>query len=571
MIKTSVDGETWTTLTELQLSRATGTGTYTGEDVDMGDVVAQYVRIEIQSQHSFGGTTIVVNKTGLSEVQFECVPIAARRPSPADGDAVDSIMDDLVWRLGRGAEASRLYLSSDANLVAAGDASVLVDEVAGRRYSIAETGALYGGTYYWRVDQVVGVDVTPGTVWSFDTPDHLVIDDMESYDLTNLIYETWLDGYDVDENGSVIGDDEPYVEQEIAFSGSQSMPMYYDTTDGEAAAWVELAVDSDIFTSGGVAQFSVMFKSDRKNDGGQFYVEINGKRVYSPASLTSGLWTQLVVDLSEFGNLKNADSLILGVNGQNLEGVVYIDDVCLYVEAPSLANPASEQPSDDALEVLYKMESNLEDSTSNNRDGQSGSGLTLFYETSLKEGIMNLGKALALEGAETSYVDVNDAMAGLLPSLTDSTFAAWVSLTEDSDQGYQRVFDFGNDDQVYMFLCAQVGTDSAPEFAITQESYGAEADVAGTSALGAGWHHLAVVIDADGADPNGTLTLYADGVAIDTDETHLVPADLGTTTNNWLGRSQYDADGYFDGLMDEVRIYSEALSEAEIRWLAGDQ
>ena len=58
---------------------------------------------------------------------------------------------------------------------------------------------------------------------------------------------------------------------------------------------------------------------------------------------------------------------------------------------------------------------------------------------------------------------------------------------------------------------------------------------------------------------------------MDTDETDTLPADLGTTTNNWLGRSQWDADGYFDGLLDEVRIYSEALSEAEIRWLAGDQ
>ena len=35
VIKTSLDGETWTTLAELQLSRATGTNTYQGEDIDM--------------------------------------------------------------------------------------------------------------------------------------------------------------------------------------------------------------------------------------------------------------------------------------------------------------------------------------------------------------------------------------------------------------------------------------------------------------------------------------------------------------------------------------------------------
>ena len=569
VIKTSVDGETWTTLSELQLSRATGTGTYTGEDVDMGDVVAQYVRIEIQSQHAFPGGTIVVEKTGLSAVQFECVPIAARRPSPADEASVTSIMDELVWRLGRDVEASRLYLGSDANLVAAADDSVFIEEITNRSYTVADTGAMYGGTYYWRVDQVAGDEVTPGVVWSFDTPEYLVIDDMESYDLSNLIYETWKDGYDVDENGSEIGDGEPYVEQEIAFSGSQSMPMYYDTTDGEEAAWVELPVDSDIFTSGGVAQFSVMFKSERKNDNGQFYVEINEKRIYSPASLTSGLWTQLIVDLSEFGNLNSADSLTLGVEGQNLEGVVYIDDVCLYVEAPSLAIPTSEQPSDDALELLFEMEGNLEDSSPNNRDGQSATGATLFYEGSLSEGAIDLGDALALDGVEDMYVDINDPIAGLLPSLTDSTFAAWVSLEEDTDQEWVRVFDFGSDAENYMFLCPRIAADGSPEFGIALDGTANEQDVAGSQTLTTGWHHLAVTI-AQG-DPNGTLTLYVDGVAVDTDETDTMPADLGATSNNWLGRSQFDSDGYYDGLMDEVRIYSEALSEAEIRWLAGDQ
>ena len=178
VIKTSMDGETWTTLSDLQLSRATGLGTYRGEDVDMGDVVAQYVRIEIQSQHSFGGTTIVVHKTGLSEVHFEVVPIAARRPSPSVGETARSMFGDLVWRLGRGADTSRLYVSTDVNLIEAADESVLIDAISGRRYAIADTGAIYGEKYYWRVDQVAGDQVTAGMIWDFDTPDHLVIDDM---------------------------------------------------------------------------------------------------------------------------------------------------------------------------------------------------------------------------------------------------------------------------------------------------------------------------------------------------------------------------------------------------------
>jgi len=38
-----------------------------------------------------------------------------------------------------------------------------------------------------------------------------------------------------------------------------------------------------------------------------------------------------------------------------------------------------------------------------------------------------------------------------------------------------------------------------------------------------------------------------------------------------LGRSQYTADSFFVGSIDEFRIYNRALSEGEVRYLAGDR
>jgi len=43
----------------------------------------------------------------------------------------------------------------------------------------------------------------------------------------------------------------------------------------------------------------------------------------------------------------------------------------------------------------------------------------------------------------------------------------------------------------------------------------------------------------------------------------LNPSLLGSMGNNYLGRSQYP-DPYFDGMMDEFRIYNTALSSAEM-------
>jgi hypothetical protein len=47
----------------------------------------------------------------------------------------------------------------------------------------------------------------------------------------------------------------------------------------------------------------------------------------------------------------------------------------------------------------------------------------------------------------------------------------------------------------------------------------------------------------------------------------LKPSNMGTTTQNWIGRSQY-ADPYLNGRVDDFRIYNKALTAGEITVLA---
>ena len=49
---------------------------------------------------------------------------------------------------------------------------------------------------------------------------------------------------------------------------------------------------------------------------------------------------------------------------------------------------------------------------------------------------------------------------------------------------------------------------------------------------------------------------------------NLNPFQVGGTSQNWIGRSQYDADAYLDGQVDDLRIYSGALPAGEIYELA---
>jgi hypothetical protein len=74
---------------------------------------------------------------------------------------------------------------------------------------------------------------------------------------------------------------------------------------------------------------------------------------------------------------------------------------------------------------------------------------------------------------------------------------------------------------------------------------------------------------------NGTNgILYVNGVAVGTNNNMtLRPSSLGNTANNYMGKSQYP-DPYLNGLIDEFRIYTVALSPAEIaatRALGPDQ
>jgi hypothetical protein len=93
-------------------------------------------------------------------------------------------------------------------------------------------------------------------------------------------------------------------------------------------------------------------------------------------------------------------------------------------------------------------------------------------------------------------------------------------------------------------------------------------NICGTTVLTDGnWHHIAVVLENDGSPDISEARLYVDGVLETTGAAtpHLV--DTGSTVDVQIG-VHYSLHRYFNGLMDEVRIYNRALSTAEIAALA---
>jgi hypothetical protein len=100
-------------------------------------------------------------------------------------------------------------------------------------------------------------------------------------------------------------------------------------------------------------------------------------------------------------------------------------------------------------------------------------------------------------------------------------------------------------------------------FMVTGTTYFGEQRIA-TSAMPSGvWVHVAVTL-------KGQLgVLYVNGVEVGRNEAMaLAPFQLGSTTQNWLGRSQYAADPYFSGRLQDMRLYQGALTADQIAALA---
>lgn len=163
-----------------------------------------------------------------------------------------------------------------------------------------------------------------------------------------------------------------------------------------------------------------------------------------------------------------------------------------------------------------------------------------------------IGNAVNLSGT-SQYVSVP---AGVLAGASACTIATWVRL--DTITNWARIFDFGTGTTANMFLTASSSTGTA-RFAITSSGAGGEQRVNAPAAIPAGaWTHVAVTLSG------GTGILYVNKAEVARAAITLTPASLGSTSQNWIGRSQYSGDPFLDGAVDDFRLYSRALSASEI-------
>ncbi len=161
--------------------------------------------------------------------------------------------------------------------------------------------------------------------------------------------------------------------------------------------------------------------------------------------------------------------------------------------------------------------------------------------------------AISMDGVD-DYVKLPN---GFIEKLSDFTIATWVKY--NAQTSWSRILDLGSGTTSYMFLSPYNGS-GLMSFSMLS-SDGRTQTVNASSALPIGaWHHVAVTLGAN------KLTIYLDGAAVGTSYPfYLRPYDLAATTANYLGKSQFSSDPYFNGLLDDMRFYNYGMTLTEIK------
>ncbi len=244
------------------------------------------------------------------------------------------------------------------------------------------------------------------------------------------------------------------------------------------------------------------------------------------------------------------------LNG-DLDDIRIYDRVLSDQEIQSLygeSNPATTNTLDAGLVAYYPFNGDAADQSGNGHDGTVLGGLT--YETN---GIV--GGAAVFNG---SNAKIQVPHADDLNLDGPFSIACWVKSDGTSPaSGLLAKIQSSSPRNGYILAANLTAISADIKMNINKNWPAVKGTAASTnSVLDSNWHHITATYDEE------NLTLYLDGqMEAQTAYTN------GLTVNTlplYIGWDPYGSDRYFNGQMDEVRIYNRVLSESEIQELVNE-
>jgi hypothetical protein len=201
----------------------------------------------------------------------------------------------------------------------------------------------------------------------------------------------------------------------------------------------------------------------------------------------------------------------------------------------------------------------IKDSSGNGHDGMIVGGAKIVTDPVRGQVLRNVA------GGSVDLHNVSNPIPNF-DADSSITLAAWVKLEAASTGNYHYVIQLGQNDD-YPIASLGLLPDGALHSYIESDQPGYNFDQVGVtgdvveSGVFARWHHIAIVHDRS----NDIATTYVDGVAGPTADISLLNDDYAFTwTAAHLGANSANTVQYI-GLMDDVAIFNQALTEIEIQ------
>lgn len=185
------------------------------------------------------------------------------------------------------------------------------------------------------------------------------------------------------------------------------------------------------------------------------------------------------------------------------------------------------------------------------------------YLDAVMSGKATYSTSSTLKKSGTASLNMNGtshylALPVSLGSMRQMTLCTWVRWSGGTS--WQRLFDFGNGTDQYVFLTPSNGS----EMRLVLKNGGDEQILAATKLKTGSWQHVAVTMDET------TVRIFINGEEIAaTNDITLRPSDI-CSVRNYIGRSQFDRDPFFKGQIDDLRLYNYALTAAELAEVMDD-
>ena len=243
-------------------------------------------------------------------------------------------------------------------------------------------------------------------------------------------------------------------------------------------------------------------------------------------------------------SLASGESLLENLTVSTADGTTH--NISIQINGTNDAPEIAAHVPIDAIDVAFSFDNTSDD---------TGHGYTLTMDGSatLGAGHGGTGSAFEMDGS-SGFGNIEGLETG-----GEMSVSTWVKF-DSFDQHWSRIFDFGDATASNNILLGHFTTTNTLSFHVYDgNTPPAKGSLAIPDFFAAGeWVHITATIASD-----GTMSIYKNG-ELAGQVNGVVPPQM-ERTNNYIGKSNWDRDGAFDGSIDEFAVYNKTLSAAEAK------